>query len=75
MKAVEFECEITSAEQIRIPPDIARELSAGAHVHVILVIGDGDEEGWRRATMERFAAAYAPEDSVYEKLLDEAPPR
>ena len=32
-----------------------------------------DEDGaWRTQGREQFEAAYAPEDSVYEQLMDEA---
>jgi endo-1,4-beta-D-glucanase Y len=35
----------------------------------------GEDEEWRKLTSERFAAAYVPEDSVYEQLIDEPPSR
>ena len=30
----------------------------------------GEDESWRQLGLERFAAAYCEEDSVYEKLID-----
>lgn len=75
MKAVEFEGQLTSGDQIQVPPDVAHELPAGSHVRVILLWESGEEDDWRRLSQERFASAYAPEDSVYEKLIDEPPSR
>jgi hypothetical protein len=75
MKAVEFEGKLASGGNIRIPPEVERELPAGSHVRVILLWGSNEEEDWHRFAMERFAAAYAPEDSVYEQLIHEPPPR
>ena len=74
MKAIEFESRLTSPGQIQIPAGVASDLPAGTHVRVIL-LWDQDSDDWRAATQERFAAAYVPEDSVYEKLIDEPPSR
>ena len=75
MKAIEFESELTSNDRILIPPDVARQLPSGSHVRVILLLDAGEAEDWRNLSLQRFAAAYAPEDSVYEKLLDESQSR
>jgi hypothetical protein len=43
-------------------------------VILLLDAGDsGDAEGWRKLSLDRFSAAYAEEDAVYEKL-DDGPP-
>jgi hypothetical protein len=55
--------------------EVARELPESAHIRVILLWETGEDEEWRKLTSERFAAAYAPEDSVYEQLIDEPPSR
>jgi hypothetical protein len=34
-----------------------------------------DDLAWRVAGRRQFEAAYAPEDSVYERLIDETPSR
>jgi len=75
MKAIEFDGELTSGDHILIPPEVARELPPASHVRVILLWEANEDEDWRRLTLERFAAAYAPEDSVYEKLIHEPPSR
>jgi hypothetical protein len=75
MKAIEFESQLTNTDRIHIPPDVASQLPAGSNVRVILLLDSGEEENWRELSLQRFAAGYAPEDSVYEKLLDESPSR
>ena len=75
MKAVEFESRVAESDQIPVPGEIARQIPAGSNVRVILLWGDGEHDDWRDLSRERFAAAYAPEDSVYEKLIDEPPSR
>ncbi len=66
MKALEFESRMTEGDRIPVPPHVARNVPVGAEVRVILLWDVDEEEGWRRLTAERFAAAYAPEDEVYE---------
>jgi hypothetical protein len=73
MRALEFESTITQSGQIALPPEVAREIPPGEHLRVV-VMWDSDVE-WRSASRERFEAAYAPEDSVYEQLIDGPPNR
>jgi hypothetical protein len=75
VKAVEFEGRLAPTEQIAVPGEIARQIPAGSNVRVILLWEDGEQDDWRNLARERFAAAYGPEDSVYEKLIDEPPSR
>ena len=77
MKAVEFEGRVAPTDNISIPEEIARQIPAGSAVRVILLWEEGeqDQDDWRSLSRERLAAAYAPEDSVYEKLIDEIPNR
>lgn len=77
MKTVEFEGRVAPGGQIPVPPEIARELPAGEQLHVVLQWGEiGDEDrAWRGAGRAQFEAAYAPEDSVYEQLIDAVPTR
>ena len=75
MKAVEFDSTLSTGAHIQVPPNVARELPPGSPVCVIL-LWDGDQgETWNKKTRERFGAAYAPEDSIYEKLIEEPPAR
>lgn len=71
VKAVEFEGRVAPTEQIAVPGEIARHIPAGSNVRVILLWEEGGQEDWQDFARERFAAAYAPEDSVYEELIDE----
>jgi len=73
MKAVEFEGTVTPNGQIAIPAEIAGQLPLGEPLHVVLQWdGADDEDGaWRTQGRQRFEAAYAPEDSVYDQLMDE----
>lgn len=77
MKAVEFEGTVTPNGQIAIPAEIAEQLAPGEPLHVVLRWDAAtDEDGvWRDQGRQRFEAAYAPEDAVYEQLMDEAPTR
>lgn len=73
MKAVQFESQLGASDKIQIPSDVARQLPAGSQIRVIILWEGSDEDDWRKLSLERFAGAYAPEDSVYEKLRDEPP--
>jgi hypothetical protein len=65
--------QVTRGDQIPVPADVAQQLPAGSTVRVTLLWETGEDEDWRRLSLERFAGAYAPEYSVYEKLADDAP--
>jgi len=73
MKAVEFEGVLTPNGQIAIPAEIAGQLPLGESVHVVLRWGmtTDEDRAWRVQGRRRFEAAYAPEDSVYDQLMDE----
>jgi hypothetical protein len=75
VKAVEFESQVAPSDQIPIPGDIARQIPAGSNVRVIVMWGDDEQDDWRDLARQRFASAYAPEDAVYEKLIDDPPSR
>ena len=74
MKAIEFEGKLVGQRSIPVPDDVARELPADSRVRVILLF-DAEDPDWRALSAERFAAAYAPEDNVYEELLNGPPAR
>jgi hypothetical protein len=77
MKAVEFEGTVTPDGQIAIPAEIAEQLPLGERLHVLLQWDAASEEDttWRTQGRQRFEAAYAPEDAVYDQLMDEASTR
>jgi len=74
MKSVEFEGTVGPAG-IQIPPEIARQIPSGERLRVVLSWGGPELTDWRQAGRQRFEAAYAPEDSIYEKLMDDAQSR
>jgi hypothetical protein len=69
MKAAVFEGRVAPAGQVPIPAEVARQLPVGAPVRVILLWDTDEDADWQKLGAERFAAAYAPEDEVYEQLL------
>ncbi len=76
MKAVEFKGTVTPGGQIAVPPEVARQIPAGEQLQVVILWEISNlDAAWRAAGRQRFEAAYAPEDSVYEQLIDDAPSR
>jgi len=69
MKAWEFESRLANTEQIQIPSGIAQQIPEGSAVRVILLFDTDEDESWHQLSLERFSAAYAEEDAVYEKLI------
>ena len=70
MKALEFESRLANREQIQVPRDLAQQIPEGSAVRVILLFDAGEDESWHQLSLERFAAAFAEEDAVYEELID-----
>jgi hypothetical protein len=71
MKSVEFKSTVANG-QIAVPTEVARHIPAGEHVQILVLWETATmEDGWRVLGRRRFEAAYAPEDSVYEQLMDE----
>ena len=75
MKSVEFTSRVAPDGRIDVPPDVARQLPGDTALQIVVLWGSNDDDAWRAAGAERMAAAYAPEDSVYEQLIDETPLR
>ena len=76
MKAVEFRSTVTPGGQIAVPPEVARQIPAGEQLQVVVLWETPNlDAAWRAAGRQRFEAAYAPEDSVYEQLMNDAPAR
>jgi hypothetical protein len=73
MKSVRFKGKVSPDGRIVLPPEIAGELPFDIPLQVVVLWnGADDDTAWRASAMERFAAAYAAEDSVYEALIDES---
>jgi hypothetical protein len=76
MRSIEFKSTISRDGQITIPPDVAHQIPQGETLQVVVLWEQSDVDAdWRVAGLRRFEAAYAPEDSVYEQLVDDSPPR
>ena len=76
MKALEFKGSVAANGQIELPPRIAQQIPAGAILQILLSWGaPTSDDAWKSSGRQRFEAAYAPEDSVYEQLIDEATTR
>ncbi len=76
MKTVEFQGTVAPSGQISIPVEIARQVPLGEPLHVVLQWEHTAEDvSWRAQGRRQFEAAYASEDSIYERLIDEAPSR
>jgi hypothetical protein len=76
MKAVEFESTVTSGGQIVLPPEAARDIPAGEQIRVVVMWEPATlDPAWRTAGRQRFEAAYAPDDAVYEQLMDDSATR
>jgi hypothetical protein len=72
MKSADFQGKLTPNGQIAVPPDIAAQVPPGEQIQVVLQWGiSEDEAAWRAAGRRQFEAAYAPDDSVYESLIND----
>ncbi len=73
MKALEFESTMKPGGQIVMPANLAEEIPPGEPLRVVVMWEPSSaEQAWLSAAKERFAAAYCPEDDVYEQLADDA---
>jgi hypothetical protein len=76
MKSLEFKGTVAPEGQIILPPDVAQQVPRGEQVQVVLLWETNKEDdGWSNQGRERFEAAFAPEDAVYEQLVNEPPAR
>jgi hypothetical protein len=72
MKTVEFKGTVTPNGQLTIPAEVVKQLPPGEQLQVVLVWdASAEDSAWRAAGRRQFEAAYAPEDSVYEQLIDD----
>ncbi len=77
MKTLEFVGTLAEDGTIILPAGVADKLPTGESLYVTLQWGvdDAEDEAWLAAGRRCFAAAYAPEDDIYEDLLNEVPVR
>ncbi|HVY92814.1 MAG TPA: hypothetical protein VHA14_08695 [Bryobacteraceae bacterium] len=72
MRTADFQAEVTRDGQIAVPPEVASQLGQGEKVQVSLRWGSTEDEDWKAAGRKSFAAAYDPDDTVYELLADDS---
>lgn len=71
MRTLEFKSSVTTNGQINVPPQIAQQIPEGEQLQIVVMWGSSDiDDAWKAQGRQRFEAAYAPEDSVYEQLID-----
>jgi hypothetical protein len=72
MKAVEFEGSVTPDGKIALPPEVAAEIPMGEQLRVVVMWEPSNSvSAWHAEARKNFEAAYCPEDSVYEQLIDD----
>jgi hypothetical protein len=70
MKAVEFESTVAPGGQISVPLEIAQLIPAGEQLRVVVMWENSDSDV-AQVSRQPFEGAYAPEDEVYERLMDD----
>jgi len=72
MKTVGFKGTVTPNGRITVPAEVVKQVPPGEQLRVVLVWGTSEEDStWRAEGRRQFEAAYAPEDAVYEQLIDD----
>ena len=69
-KALEFEAHLEPDRTLRVPEDVAKQLTPGQRVWVILLperLGK-DDAAWGRLAVEQFLKGYAESDAIYDEL-------
>jgi hypothetical protein len=76
MKTADFKGELAPNGQIAVPPEIASQVPLGAQIQVVIQWGVSEEDAaWRVEGRRQFEAAYADDDSIYERLIHETSTR
>ena len=70
MKELEFESSKSAAGEIVLPPEAAAEIPSGQPLRVVVMWDQDGDSAWRAAGRRAFEAAYAPEDEIYEQLMN-----
>ena len=76
MNNVEFRARLAENGSIHVPPDAAGRIPKDQEVRVVVVLDEteieaSDDEIWRSASEQSLLAAYAEEDSIYDRLYTE----
>ena len=71
MKALECKGSGAANGQIKVPPQIEQQIPEGQQLQIVVMWGPADiDDAWKAQGRQCFEAAYAPEDSIYEQLID-----
>ena len=74
MRTLEFKARMTNEMTLAVPEHLAAAIPDGEDLHVILLLespGDPDQadsDAWRNLSARNLLEAYAPEDSIYDRL-------
>ncbi|MDB6038350.1 MAG: hypothetical protein JWM99_2191 [Verrucomicrobiales bacterium] len=69
MNAIEFTADLTGADSLAIPTQIASQLPKAGKARVILLVKDqNDDKEWYARGYEQFLTDDSTEDSVYDAL-------
>jgi hypothetical protein len=72
MRAVEFVAHLKGKKAIAIPKEAADLLpSTGKAKVIVLFDADTSDNNWRHATYEQFMKDDSPEDSVYDRFIED----
>lgn len=69
MKAVEFQARLSADDTVKVPRDLAAQLSNGQPIRVIILVPESaEDQDWSRLSADEFLKGYAPGDAIYDKL-------
>lgn len=70
MNAIEFTTQLTGADSLPLPEEIAAKLPVSGTARVIVLTPDDpDDRLWQAAAYEQFLRDDVPEDAAYESLI------
>jgi hypothetical protein len=71
MKQFEFDSRLDTNATIKVPHELAAQLTAGQSVRVVVLVPGTDEEtAWADLTAEQFLRGYADSDAIYDQLSE-----
>jgi hypothetical protein len=69
MASWQFQGQLNADQTLSVPSEIAKSLSIGEKLFVVLATADQAEDAdWRRLTLEQFLEGYGPGDAIYDEL-------
>jgi len=69
MKALEFEARLDTADNLRVPENLAAQIPKEESVRVIVLVPESNEdEAWRQLAQREFLRGYSESDSIYDAI-------